>query len=142
MQCAIIWVAFLFVASSVTGIAGVVAIASLNYFLQGDLGRNVQRTVGRGYCGHANRPSPQLLAVLDSSKLEHAPGCGDGLDGIVRCEQHAVAVGEGDGLSSLIQTVRWKHCPPMPIPKIKGRQVWHLDESWPANTKCKLWTIR
>ena len=64
---------FLFVASLVTGIAGVVAIASLNYSLQGDLDRNAKELLGADIVVGANRPfEPEVLAVLDSSKLEYA----------------------------------------------------------------------
>ena len=64
---------FLFVASLVTGIAGVVAIASLNYSLQDDLDRNAKELLGADIVVGANRPfEPEVLAVLDSSKLEYA----------------------------------------------------------------------
>ncbi|MEQ9415905.1 MAG: FtsX-like permease family protein, partial [Cyclobacteriaceae bacterium] len=64
---------FLFVASLITGIAGVVAIASLNYSLQSDLDRNAKELLGADIVVGANRPfEPEVLAVLDSSKLEYA----------------------------------------------------------------------
>lgn len=64
---------FLFVASLITGIAGVVAIASLNYSLQTDLDRNAKELLGADIVVTANRPfEPEVLAVLDSSKLEYA----------------------------------------------------------------------
>lgn len=64
---------FLFVASLVTGIAAVVAIASLNYSLQADLDRNAKELLGADIVVGANRPfEPEVLAALDSSKLEHA----------------------------------------------------------------------
>lgn len=64
---------FLFVASLITGIAGVVAIASLNYSLQADLDRNAKELLGADIVVGANRPfEPEVLAVLDSSKLEYA----------------------------------------------------------------------
>ncbi|HCR53468.1 MAG TPA: ABC transporter permease [Cytophagales bacterium] len=64
---------FLFVASLITGIAGVVAIASLNYSLQSDLDRNAKELLGADIVVGANRPfENEVLAVLDSSKLEYA----------------------------------------------------------------------
>ena len=64
---------FLFVASLITGIAGVVAIASLNYSLQSDLDRNAKELLGADIVVGANLPfEPEVLAVLDSSKLEYA----------------------------------------------------------------------
>ncbi len=64
---------FLFVASLITGIAGVVAIASLNYSLQDDLDRNAKELLGADIVVGGNRHfEPEVLAVLDSSKLEYA----------------------------------------------------------------------
>ncbi|MEQ8424493.1 MAG: ABC transporter permease, partial [Cyclobacteriaceae bacterium] len=64
---------FLFVASLITGIAGVVAIASLNYSLQDDLDRNAKELLGADIVVGGNRTfEPEVLAVLDSSKLEYA----------------------------------------------------------------------
>ncbi len=64
---------FLFVASLTTGIAGVVAIASLNYSLQSDLDRNAKELLGADIVVGSNRSfEPEVLAVLDSSKLEYA----------------------------------------------------------------------
>lgn len=64
---------FLFVASLTTGIVGVVAIASLNYSLQADLDRNAKELLGADIVVTANRPfEPEVLASLDSSKLEYA----------------------------------------------------------------------
>lgn len=64
---------FLFVASLITGIAGVVAIASLNYSLQDDLNSNAKELLGADIVVKGNRAfEPEVLAVLDSSKLEYA----------------------------------------------------------------------
>ncbi|MCB0488577.1 MAG: FtsX-like permease family protein [Cyclobacteriaceae bacterium] len=64
---------FLFVGSLITGIAAVVAIASLNYSLQADLDRNAKELLGADIVVGANRQfEPEVLAVLDSSKLEYA----------------------------------------------------------------------
>ena len=64
---------FLFVASLITGIAGVVAIASLNYSLQADLDRNAKELLGADIVVGANREfEPEVLAVLDSAKLPTA----------------------------------------------------------------------
>lgn len=64
---------FLFVASLITGIAGVVAIASLNYSLQADLDRNAKELLGADIVVGANRAfEPEVIAVLDSSKLPYA----------------------------------------------------------------------
>lgn len=64
---------FLFVASLITGIAGVVAIASLNYSLQADLDRNAKELLGADIVVGANRAfEPEVLAILDSSKLPYA----------------------------------------------------------------------
>lgn len=64
---------FLFVASLITGIAGVVAIASLNYSLQADLDSNAKELLGADIVVGANRAfEPEVLAVLDSSKLPYA----------------------------------------------------------------------
>ncbi|MEQ8302173.1 MAG: FtsX-like permease family protein [Cyclobacteriaceae bacterium] len=64
---------FLFVASLVTGIAAVVAIASLNYSLQYDLDRNAKELLGADLVVGANRPfEEEVLAAMDSTKLEYA----------------------------------------------------------------------
>jgi len=64
---------FLFVASLITGIAAVVAIASLNYSLQADLDRNAKELLGADIVVGSNRAfEPEVLAVLDSSKLSYA----------------------------------------------------------------------
>lgn len=64
---------FLFVASLVTGIAAVVAIASLNYSLQEDLDRNAKELLGADLVVGGNRPfEPEVIAALDSTKLPFA----------------------------------------------------------------------
>lgn len=64
---------FLFVASLITGIAAVVAIASLNYSLQDDLDRNAKELLGADIVvGSNNVFNKEVLAVLDSSKLPFA----------------------------------------------------------------------
>ena len=64
---------FLFVASLVTGIAAVVAIASLNYSLQHDLDRNAKELLGADLVVGSSSPfEDEVLAAMDSTKLEYA----------------------------------------------------------------------
>ncbi len=63
----------LFVASLVTGIAAVVAIASLNYSMQSDLDRNARELLGADLVVSANRAfEPEVLAAMDSTRLPYA----------------------------------------------------------------------
>ena len=63
----------LFVASLITGIAAVVAIASLNYAMQTDLDRNARDLLGADLVVSANRAfEPEVLAAMDSTHLPYA----------------------------------------------------------------------
>ncbi len=64
---------FLFAASLITGIAGVVALDSLNFSLQEDINRNAKELLGADLVVNANRAfEPELLTYFDSTKLEQA----------------------------------------------------------------------
>ncbi len=63
----------LFVASLVTGIAGVVALDSLNASLQNDIDRNAKELVGADFVVNGSKKfEPDLLARFDSVKLPQA----------------------------------------------------------------------
>lgn len=64
---------FLFVASLITGIAAVVAIASLNYSLKEELDRNAKELLGADLVINSSKKfSRDLIAVIDSTKVEIA----------------------------------------------------------------------
>lgn len=64
---------FLFAASLITGIAGVVALDSLNYSLQSDIDRNAKELLGADLVVNGNRKfEPELLSYFDSTKFEQA----------------------------------------------------------------------
>ena len=64
---------FLFAASLITGIAGVVSIASLNISLQGELDRNARELLGADLVVSTTKKfEPEVIAALDSSKAEQA----------------------------------------------------------------------
>src|SRR6185295_2671267 len=61
---------FLFTASLVTGIAGVIAIGSLNYSLQDDLDRNAKELLGADLVINSNKKlNPAVVKLLDSAKV-------------------------------------------------------------------------
>jgi len=61
---------FLFTASLVTGIAGVIAIGSLNYSLQDDLDRNAKELLGADLVINSNKKlSKDIFKTLDSTKV-------------------------------------------------------------------------
>ena len=65
---------FLFAASLITGIAGVVSIASLNFSLQGELDRNARELLGADLVVSTTKKfEPEVLALFDSARLETAP---------------------------------------------------------------------
>jgi putative ABC transport system permease protein len=64
---------FLFAASLITGIAGVVSIASLNYSLQGELDRNARELLGADLViSTSKKIDSAAIAALDSVKAEQA----------------------------------------------------------------------
>ena len=64
---------FLFAASLITGIAGVVSIASLNYSLQSELDRNARELLGADLVVSTTKKfEPEVLALFDSAKAEQA----------------------------------------------------------------------
>ncbi len=64
---------FLFMASLVIGIAGVIAIGSLNYSLQDDLDRNAKELLGADLVINSNKKlNPAVVKVIDSSKVAMA----------------------------------------------------------------------
>src|SRR5689334_10861878 len=64
---------FLFAASLITGIAGVVSIASLNFSLQGELDRNARELLGADLVVSTTKKyEPEVLAMFDSTKLDQA----------------------------------------------------------------------
>src|SRR5882672_4712259 len=64
---------FLFTASLVTGIAGVIAIGSLNYSLEADLDRNAKELLGADLVINSNKKfHHELLNTLDSTKVRVA----------------------------------------------------------------------
>jgi putative ABC transport system permease protein len=66
---------FLFAASLITGIAGVVSIASLNYSLQDELDRNARELLGADLVVSTTKKfEPEVLAMFDSTKLEQSMG--------------------------------------------------------------------
>ena len=66
---------FLFAASLITGIAGVVSIASLNFSLQGELDRNARELLGADLVVSTTKTfSEDVLAMFDSTKLDQAVG--------------------------------------------------------------------
>ena len=66
---------FLFAASLITGIAGVVSIASLNYSLKGELDRNARELLGADLVVSTSKKfEPEVIAMFDSAKLPMAVG--------------------------------------------------------------------
>ncbi|MFN7602564.1 MAG: hypothetical protein ACK5R0_14315, partial [Bacteroidota bacterium] len=61
---------FLFISSLITGIAAVVAIASLNYSLQDELDRNAKELLGADLVVNSSKKiSSELIKVIDSTKV-------------------------------------------------------------------------
>ncbi len=64
---------FLFAASLITGIAGVVSLDSLNYSLQSDIDRNAKELLGADLVVNGNKQfEPELLTYFDSTGFEQA----------------------------------------------------------------------
>ena len=64
---------FLFTASLITGIAGVVAIGSLNYSLQEELDRNAKELLGADLVLNSNKKfASDVLSVIDTTKQKTA----------------------------------------------------------------------
>ena len=62
---------FLFASSLITGIAGVVSIASLNLSLQSELDRNARELLGADLVVSTTKKfEPEIVAVFDSAKVE------------------------------------------------------------------------
>ncbi|HRG10437.1 MAG TPA: ABC transporter permease, partial [Cyclobacteriaceae bacterium] len=64
---------FLFVASLITGIAGVVAISSLNYSMQNELDRNAKELLGADLVVNSGRPfDTAFLKKIDTAQRQFA----------------------------------------------------------------------
>lgn len=121
---------FLFVASLITGIAAVVAIASLNYSLQADLDRNAKELLGADIVVTGNRAfEKEVLAELDSSRLPFASDAemASMVMFMNNRQSRLVRVMGIDGPYPFYGTV--ETLPPNAYPKIKEGRYALLDET-------------